>query len=164
MVVDGFWPDDYPGEKEGTPTYDNMVEFCIFQGHSVSRSAVHRWAKGLLVMERMATAGLIARKTMANMTGEDAPKTQKAAAEMMTAVLLDFMVSNEKISSKQINEVSQAIRNCAQVSINADKYIRTQIAEKVKAADAKIKTIATKKKIDPDVLKQIREEVYGIIK
>lgn len=164
MVVDGLWPPDCPRVCEGRPTYDHIVEYCSFNGHSISRSAVGRWAKGLRAIERMATAGLIARQTMANMTGEDAPKTQKAAAEMMTALLLDFMVSDDDYSSKQLKEISQAIRDCAQVSINADKYIRTQIAEKVKEADSRITKIVAKKKIDPDVLKQIREEVYGIIK
>lgn len=164
MIVDNEWPDDFLGEREGSPRYEDCVLYCATQGHSVSKSAVGRWAKQLRTISLMKTAGLIARQTMANMTGEDAPRTQKAAAEMMTALTLDFMVSHDDYSSKQLKEVSQAIRDCARVSIDADKYIRQQIAEKVKAADSKIKTIAKKKKIDPEVLKQIREEVYGIIK
>jgi len=164
MVVDGLWPADCPGEHEGRPTYDDMVEYCVLQGLSVSRSAIGRWAKGLRVIEDMKTAGLIARNTMAGMTGEDAPKTQKAAAEYMTAIMLNLMVTEgAEFSPKQIKEVSQGIRDCAQVAINADKHIRTALAEKVKEAGEKIERIAKKKNIDPDVLKRIREEVYGIV-
>ena len=169
MIVDHEWPADFPGEPpggkhEGSPRYEDCALYCTTQGLSVSKSAIGRWGKGLRVIEIMKTANLIAGKMMANMTGEDAPKAQKGAAQMMTALTLDFMVTHEDLGAKEMKDVAQTIRDCAQVAINADKYIRSQIAEKVKTADSKITTIAKKKNIDPEVLKQIREEVYGIMK
>ncbi len=164
MVIDGLWPDDCPGDHEGKPTYDNMVEYCVLQGRSVSSSAMGRWAKGLRVIEKMTTAGLIVRKTMGNMTGEDAPKTQKAAAEYMGAIILDFMVSREDYTSKQIKEVSQAIRDCAQVSINADKYIRQAIAEKVAKAAKSTKAKLNKAGVDRKLIQEIIDEHLGVIK
>jgi len=163
MVVDNEWPSDFPGEHDGNPRYEDMVAYCVCQGYSVSKSAIGRFAMQMRTISRMKSAGLIARETMAGLTGEDAPKTQKAAAEMATALALEFMANSDDFTSRQIKEVCQAIRDCAQVSIKADQYIREQVKTKAEKADKAIASLGKKKKIDPEVLKQIREEVYGII-
>jgi len=164
MVVDNEWPDDFPNHFDGTPRLEDIVEYCKSKGQRVSKSAVGRYSMGLKTIEKMRTMGLIARKTMENLTPEDAPKTQKAAAQMATALILEFMTSRDDYTSKQIKEVSQAIRDTTSVTINADKYIREQIATKAKAAEKNITNIAKKKNIDPETLRIIREQIYGIYK
>jgi len=163
MIVDNEWPADFKGEQEGSPRYEDLVAYCKQKGFTVSKSAIGRFGMQMRTISRMKSAGLIARETMAGLTGEDAPKTQKAAAEMATALALEFMASSDDFTSKQLKDVCQAIRDCAQVSIKADQYIREQIKEKAEKADKAIASLGKKKKIDPEVLKQIREEVYGII-
>lgn len=163
MIVDNEWPENFSGNRRGKPRYEDMVEYCVFQGYSVSKSAIGRFGMQMRTISRMKSAGLIARETMAGLTDEDAPKTQKAAAEMATALALEFMASSDDFTSRQLKEVCQAIRDCAGVSIKADQYIREQVTEKAKAADKAISAIAAKKKIDPETLKAIREQVYGIV-
>lgn len=164
MVVDNRWPADFTGEREGNPQYDDMVEYCHQKGFVISRSALGRWAMGLRVIERMKSAGLIARQTMAGLTAEDAPKTQKAAAEMATALLLEFMASGENYSSKQLKEISQAIRDCAGVSIKADQYIRTQIEEKIKRACESTKAKLAKAGVNSKKIQEIIDEHLGVVK
>lgn len=174
MIVDNEWPADfdfsvgpaYPGSqgKAGTPRYEDLREYCRQKGFTISLSAVGRFGMRMRTIARMKNAGLIARETMAGLTAEDAPKTQKAAAEMATALALEFMASHDSYNSKQIKEICQAIRDCTQVSIKADQYIRGEAEKKAKKADTAITSLAKKKKIDPEVLKQIREQVYGIVK
>jgi len=163
MLIDNEWPEDFKDHIKGRPRYEDLVAYCRLKGFTVSDSAIGRFGMQMRTISRMKSAGLLARETMAGLTDEDAPKTQKAAAEMATALTLEFMASNDDFSSKQIKEVCQAIRDCAGVSIKADQYIRGQIKEKAEKADKAIATLGKKKKIDPEVLKQIREEVYGII-
>lgn len=164
MAVDNLWPDSFPriSDTPGTPTYDDMVAFCKHKGFDVSRSAVGRFAKQLQVFERMKTAGVIARDVMTGLTDEDATKTQKAAAEIITAQIID-LASSEDMSAKDIKNIATAIRDCTQVAMKADTYIREQTKEKVKKAEKQITAIAKKKKIDPETLKAIRQQVYGII-
>jgi hypothetical protein len=88
-------------------------------------------------MERMRTAAGIARTVMAEVDGATATETQKAAAEMMTARIIE-LAADENLKSKDIAMISGAIRDCAKVAQDADKYIRTQIAERTKQAKAKI--------------------------
>ena len=164
MIVDRVWPEDYPSPPDysGKPRYEDVVTYCQLQGQSVSKSAVGRWAKQLLGLELLRTRAVIVRSVMKDVTEEKAPETQKAAAEMITARVLELVCTDE-LSARQAKEVAAAVRDCTQVSIKADQYIREQHTRKAKEAVKAINKIAVQKKIDPDVLKQIREQVYGII-
>ena len=165
MIVDRVWPEDYPSPPDysGKPRYEDVVTYCQMQGQSVSSSAVGRWAKQLLGLELLRTRAVIVRGVMKNITEEKAPETQKAAAEMITARVLEF-VCEEKLTTRQAKEVAAAVRDCAQVSIKADKYIREQVKAKAAKADKAISNLVKKKNLGPEVLKQIREEIYGIVK
>jgi len=163
MVTDGYWPNEVMPADAGKPTYDDMVFYCQCQGHIVSRSAVARWAKKLLAYEKMNLSREIARQIMSGKAdSETATETQKAAAEMMTAQIIDVITAGD-MNAKSIAMISGAIRDCTQVALNADKYIRQQVKEKAEAADKAVTDIARKKQIDPDTLKMIREQIYGIV-
>jgi len=162
MVVDNAWPHDWLGPTDGKPTYDDMVLYCSTQGYVTSRSAIARWAKRMQVYERMKTAGTIAREVMEGLSDENATRTQKAAAEIITAQIIE-LASAEDMGAKDIRNIATAVRDCTAVSMKADTYIRSRAKAKADAAVKEITKIVTKKKIDPEVLKQIREQVFGIV-
>ncbi len=162
MTVDNVWPEDWLGPTDGKPTYDDMVLYCSTQDHVVSRSAIGRWAKRMQVYERMKTAGTIARDVMKGLSDENATQTQKAAAEIITAQIIE-LASSEDMTAKEITCIASAVRDCTAVSMQADTYIRKQVEKKADAAVKKITKFATKKQIDPEVLKLIREQVFGIV-
>jgi len=164
MIVDGEWPEDFPqpADYKGRPRYEDVVTYCQLNGRTVSSSAVGRWAKGLLSLELLRTRAELVRGVMGDLTAEKATETQKAAAEMITARVLELVCSDE-LTSRQAKEVASAVRDCTAVSMKADQYIRDQVAAKAKEADKAITKLVKKKKIDPDVIRQIREQVYGIV-
>ncbi len=164
MIVDNIWPDDMKAradDYDGAPRYIDCVAYCLEKDFKVSLSAMGRFGIQMRTHAMMKTAGLIARETMAGLADEDSPKTIKAAASMMTALALQYMVNHQDLSSKQLKEVSQAIRDCANVAIKAQQHLTETVKEKAKAADKNISKLV-KKKIDKQTLKQIREEIYGI--
>ncbi len=163
MVVDAQCPPDFTLAAEGKPTYDDMVAYCVSQGYTASRSALARWAKEMLAFERIRSASGIVSSVMSGLSGENATKTQKAAADMITALALDFMTSNDDFSSKQLKEVAQCIRDAGQVVIKSEQYQSDRMKQKAAEADKAITAIAGKKKISAEALKQIREQVYGIV-
>jgi hypothetical protein len=169
MVVDGLWPNDFPWAdtpeadtvRGGKPRYQDIVHYCAQNGHPVSLSALGRWAKSLLVFERMRTATGLAKQILVDITAENATATQKAAAEMIAAQALDMAVAQD-LSAKELSLISRAIKDTAAAAITTDKYIRQQLAEKTAAAADKVEAIAKKKNIDPETLRIIREQIYGI--
>jgi len=161
MIVDGDWPDGVQGE--GKPTYEDVVAWLTSRGHRVSLSAMGRWAKQLLALSRMRQSAEIVREVMADVKAERVSETQRAVAELITATAIDTLSSVEELTPRQLRDVSSAMRDCTTVAINADKYIRQQLDARAKAADQQITALARKRKLDPEVLKAIREQVYGIV-
>jgi hypothetical protein len=175
MIVDRQWPDDFPrraafgfkGEgtdMAGDPKYEDVVEYCKFKGHPVSHSAVGRYAMRLRTLARMKQAGVMTREIMKENTGANASETQRAIAEMITAVGIEYISSKDVYTAEEIRDISKAMKDLAAIAITSDKYIRQQIQEKAKAADANITEIARRKQLDPETLKMIREQIYGITK
>lgn len=162
MIVDGTWPEGMTGE--GKPTYEDVVEYCRLQGFGISHSAVGRYAMGIRSLARMKQAGLIAANIMQGLDAENASQAQKAAAEMATAIAIETMSESENMSPRDLQNVARAIKDCTAIAIKADEYVRQQIEDKAKAAEQKVSDIAKKKNLDPETLKMIREEIYGITK
>ena len=163
MLVDDEWPADMPGTKTGTPTYGGVVAYCDSKGHELSESAVGRFGMRMRTLARMKNAGVIVRDVMADLTAEKASATQKAAAEMITAHIIEF-ASEEKLSAKEINNVARAVKDCTLVSIKADTYIREQLAGKVKAAADSTKKKLTKAGVDRKLIQEIIDEHLGVVK
>jgi len=161
MIVDGVWPDS--GDHAGKPTYLDVVDYCKAKKQEVSHSAIGRWAKTLLVYERMKTSGAIAREICRDMTNERASATQKAAAEIITAQVID-LASGEDLTSKQIREVATAIRDCTSVAMQADKYIRQQLVEKAKSAADSTRATLQDAGVDRAKIQSIVDEILGVVK
>lgn len=165
MVVDAEWPKDFPWEKsdinpeqygKGRPRYEDVALYCGFCNNPISRSAVGRWAKELLAYERMRRTAGIARRAMSGVTKENASETQRAAAEILTAHVLD-KASDGDLSVKEIMMLSASANELGKLIIKSDKYIREQIAEKLKAAKTQI---ASELK---DTSAEIRKKVMDIL-
>ena len=163
MLVDNDWPSDFPGEHAGTPRHEDCVLYCTTQGYAISMSSIGRYANRMKLLARMKQAGVIVRDVMKDLTKEKASETQKAVAEMITAQAIDFISSQERMSAKEIMDISRAIRDNTAVSISADKYIREQLSVKAEAAVEKIVEFGKKKNLDSLTLKMIREQIYGIV-
>lgn len=171
MVVDAAWPDDFPFEdlpegdklRNAKPRYVDMVLYCLRRGQPVSLSALGRWAKSLQTFERMRTAAGLAKQIMADVKDENASESHKAAAEIITAQIIDIAAKDD-LKPKDIAMIASAVKANAETVMRADKYNRERIADKAKQADQAIQTIAAKKKIDPETLKAIQEQIYGIVK
>lgn len=162
MVVDNEWPAGFSG-GEGAPRYEDCCEWLRSRGQTISLSALGRWAVKMRLMARLRQSSELVRTVMADLTAENAAQTQKAAAEMITAITIDFAAQNESWNASDIRQVARAMRDCGAIAIQADEYVRGQVEKKTKAADRAITELAGKKKIDPETLKAIREQVYGIL-
>lgn len=165
MLIDNAWPDDCENKRKdegGNPRYVDLELYCSQHGCDISSSAVGRWAKGLQIIAIMKQKSEMVRTVMENSTDESASQTQKAVGELLTARAIDLAVSDKALTSKQIKEIAQGIRDCANISIKADQYQQQQLKQKAVEANKNIKNLVGKKKLSPETLKIIREQIYGI--
>lgn len=163
MIVDDVWPDDCPRTRRGKLRYEDMAKYLKEQGHPIHKASIGRLARRIQTQARMKDAGRTVRDVMNNLDKENASETQKATAEMITAVIIENLVSGEEPTIEDIKSLSKAVKDCAWVSMKADEYIRQRIADRVREADKNIGVIAKKKCMDPETLRIIREQVYGIV-
>jgi hypothetical protein len=170
MIVDAEWPKDFPWEKSDInpeqygktkPRYEDVSLYCAFCNNKISRSAIGRWAKELQTYERMRLAAGIAKQAMAGVTKENASETQRAAAEMLTAHVID-LASRDELDPKEVLMLSASTNELGKLIMKSDKYIRDQVKAKTEEAVKNVNAIAKKKNIDPETLRMIRDEIYGI--
>ena len=162
MVVDGQWPPGFTADHEGKPRYEDLTAYCSHKGHAISLSAIGRWAKNLLALAMMKQKGAIVRNVMATLGDQTASETQKAAVELITAQAIDLILSQDSLTPKQISELAKTFKDCAHVSITADKYIRDQTAAKAKAAAENTKKKLTKAGVDRKLIQEIVDAHLGV--
>jgi len=169
MICDNYWPPDFPFNKsaeepKGNPRYEDLVTYCVFKGYSVSLSAIGRFGKRMRIMARMKQAGAITRDIMADINAEKASATQKAVAEMITATTIDFITEHENYSAKELRDIATAMKDCTAIAINADKYIREQLKDKIEKATASTKDKLSKAGVDRKLIQEIIDEHLGVVK
>ncbi len=164
MIIDNEYPYDFVGEQEGKPKYEDLVEYCRQAGHKVSRSAVGRYGRSIRVLARMKEAGIIAREAMAGLDDENASQTQKAVAEMLTAIVIETAADNDKLTPKQLRELACTVKDCTAIAIKSEQYVKSQIEKKAAAAAKSTKSKLTKAGVDRKLIQEIIDEHLGITK
>jgi hypothetical protein len=164
MLVDNEYPIEFHGDRTGKPKYEDLVSYCLQRGVTVSMSAVGRFAIRYRTLQRMKEAGVITREVMKDLTDEKASATQKAVAEMLTAVSIEFIGSHEEFDADEIRDVSKAIKDCAAVAIASDKYQREQFTQKVQKAADSTRAKLTKAGVDRKLIQEIIDEHLGVVK
>jgi len=174
MIVDNEWPADFPkkaafgfkgeeSELTGNPRYEDLVTYSKFKGHNISLSAVGRFGMRMRNFARMKNAGVIVSDVTKDLTAENASATQKAVAEIITAQIIEAAVE-DKLTSKEIMNLARAVKDCTLVSINADKYIREQLAVKIRAAAESTRTKLGNAGVDRKLIQEIIDEHLGVVK
>lgn len=165
MIVDNEWPKDFDRDDyKGNPRYEDMAAYCVLKGKKISRSAIGRFAGRLRTLTRMRQAGVITREVMEDVTDEKASKTQKAVAEMITAVAIEFISGQGDLNDKELKNLAKAMRDCTAIAINSDQYTRNQLQTKVQAATDSTKEKLTKAGVDRKLIKGIIDEHLGVVK
>jgi len=163
MLVDNEWPDDFKGHYDGQPRYEDLVVYCSLKGFTVSASAIGRFGMRMRTLARMKNSGVIVRDVMKDLTAEKASATQKAVAEIITAQIIEF-ASENNLTAKEIQNIAQAVKDCTQVSINADKYIQQQMEKKIQTAAKSTKKKLTKAGVNRKLIQEIIDEHLGVTK
>jgi pyruvate/2-oxoglutarate/acetoin dehydrogenase E1 component len=110
---------------------------------------------------RLATG--IAKRALAGVTRENASETQRAAAEMLSAHVID-LASRDDLDPKTVLLLSASIENLGKLVMQSDQYIREQLKAKVTEASSEIKQKLDAAGVARVVQKQIDEVLLGIVK
>lgn len=144
---------------ESNVTYDDIKDFLAEKGYDISRSAIGRYGKGFLATYQELRILEDQSRTLVSEAG-DGMALEEAASKLFAKKIVELQLAG-KID---ILELPRIISDFAklQSSTVARERFKSELKRKIEKAVENIETKTRNKSLDPETLKIIREEVYGI--
>jgi len=143
--------------------YHALADWLIEQGFSISKSAVHRYGQEF---EKQLSAIKLATeqaRSIVESVGDDENLLADALTRLTQQKAFQALINLDLEADEDLSltKLGQMVAALNRTSISLKKYqleIRDKIEAKFKALDAE----GGKSKLDPETLRRVREEVYGI--
>jgi len=151
----------------GFSDYAGLAEWLSEQGYEISKSSVHRFGKNFEDRLGALKVATDQAKAIAEASGDDAGAMNDAIIRLVQTKTFELLVELE-VDNKSLPRIGQMVAKLAQAAVRQKKW-QTEMESKVRekaledAANA-IEGIEkkTKKSLDAETLRVIREEIYGI--
>lgn len=145
-------------------TYQEISEWITSAGHPISKSAVGSYGKNYLTkLEKLRLAREQARTIVEE--GSDKPATEliEAASSLTQQLVLEYLVDNSlDLSEVRADRLIQALSMLEKSTVAREK-LKLESRRKAEMAVKNIEDVAASKGIDPETLRKIKEEIYGIL-
>lgn len=145
--------------------YEALAEELKARGCDLSKSAIHRY--GQAFEERLRALRLVTEQARAVV--EHSPDDEDAVnqalvrmtQEKLFGVLMDIQVDPETID---LSKLTRSISDLSRASITVKRYAaetRAKIGAKLNDLDSQARE--GKGRLDPETLRRVREEIYGLV-
>ncbi len=153
--------------REGRATVDDLVALIAGFGAQVSRSAVGRYRKNFEdSLARYREAQEVAGRWVAQFQADPDGDVARLLAEMLKTLAFTSMADRSSADARDIHFLARAIKDLAavdQVKARVEAELRAAAQARAAAAVAAIEAEAGARRISPEALAAIREQVYGIV-
>jgi hypothetical protein len=153
--------------REGRATIDELVALIQSHGASVSRSAVGRYRQRFEEnLRRYREAQEVAGQWVAAFRADPDGDVGRLLAEMLKTLAFASMADRESADPRDIHFLARAIRDLAssdQVRARLEAELRAAAQRRAEAAVAAIEAEAETRRLSPEVLAHIRQQIYGIV-
>lgn len=142
-------------------TYDEISEWLAGQGHPVSISAIGRYARWMAALDSVKLAADQAQVLVEEAQSKGGLALEEATSKLAVVVAMEIFqeaMRGETLDVKVLGGLMGDFARLQSSSVQREKY-KAQIKTKAEKA---IENIAKKKSLDPETMRMIREEIYGI--
>jgi len=142
---------------EGRRTYEEISAWLKERGHDISKSAVGRYAKYFLALEKVKFVGEQA-KSIIEASGQDPLKIEEATSKLGAVVMMEVFQEAMKGDSIDVKHIGKLMGDFArlQMSSVAREKLKDKLREKFEKA---IKKAAGKRLITKEEMRKLREQV-----
>lgn len=144
--------------EKGFSDYEGIAYWLQEQGYDVSRSAAHRY--GQEFEEKIAAIKIATEQARAitDAAGDEEGKMNDALIRLVQQKAFDVLVRLEDVEG--LPKLGVMVAKLSKASVDQKKYA----AETRKKAEQAVTNIEqkTQKRMDPELLKIVKEEIYGI--
>jgi flavorubredoxin len=143
--------------------YAALAEWLQQQGFDISRSSLHRYGQDFA--ERLAAISMATEqaRAVAEAASDDGNAMNEALIRLVQTKAFDALIATE--SAESLPKMGVMIAKLSKASVDQKKWAaetRKKAAAAVKNIEEKTATVG-KKSLDPETLRIIREEIYGIV-
>ncbi len=154
--------------ENGFSDYRGLADFLTERGHPISHAAVHRYGEEFEA--KMMAIKLVTEqaKAICGTVGDDEGAVNDALIRLVQQkafdVLMKMQANDSDTLAKVFPKMGLMVARLSRASVIQKKW-QAETREKVKKAVQNIedKTKSRKKSLDPETLRIIREEIYGIV-
>lgn len=143
-------------EKKDFKTIESILRA---EGYDISKSSIHRAYKDYKEFSQKYNEWWDKVEAVVKMT-QDKPTTfmLSAVVSVLTQQVMDFVKDIDFMEFEEPGELIRAVKDLTTMAKSLEEYI----GEKLKKAVEKIEEEGKKKGIDPEFIKMVKEEIYGI--
>lgn len=144
---------------EGNATYDEIASFLTAKGYDISRSAIGRYGKDFLAQYQRLRIIEDKSRTLISEAG-DGLSLEEAASKVFAQKILEALLSGDL----DVLEVPRLVSDFAKLqgSTVLRERLKMDVKKRVEKAVETVEKTLTKKAVDAETLRRIREEIYGI--
>ena len=165
-------PEDIRAEFErllitsGFSNYAGIEAWFREKGFEISRSAIHRFGQDFEAKCEAIRIATEQAKAIVAAVGDDEGNMNEALIRLIQQLSFDVLIKNQDADiASLLPKMGVMVAKLSKASVDQKKWQR-DMKEKAVQAVKNIETKATgsgKKSLDPETMKIIREEIYGIV-
>ncbi len=145
---------------EGRRTYEEIAEWVKAQGYQTSRSAVQRYARWVMALEKVKLVGEQAR-TIIEEAGHDPLRIEEATSKLGAVVMMEVFqeaMRGDKIDVKHIGRLMGDFARLQKSSVDRER-LKAVVLEKIEKAVDKVPGVPKNKE---ELMQLIKENIYGL--
>jgi hypothetical protein len=153
--------------RDGRATIDELVELIQSHGAAVSRSAVGRYRKTFEdSLRRYREAQEVAGRWVEQFRADPDGDVGRLLAEMLKTLAFTSLAERESADARDLHYLARAVRDLASAD-QAKQRMEAELRERTKArAEAAVAALEREdgdRRLPPEVLARVREQIYGIV-
>jgi hypothetical protein len=143
-------------------TYQQVTDWLNQLGHEVGKSSVARYGKDFLArLERLRVAKEQARAIVEE-TDRPATEMHEAANRLAVHLIMETLMQVNSLDGERLSELLKALAQLERSAVSRE-HLKLEYKKKVQQAVSRIEEAAQARGLDPETLRVIKEQVYGII-
>lgn len=144
--------------------YDALAEWLAAQGVEISRSAVHRYGQEFESRCEAIKVATEQAKAIVSVVGDDEGNMNEALIRLIQQLSFDILIKNQdEDMTALLPKMGVMVAKLSKASVDQKKWQRDTREKAVQAVKNIETKAAGKKSLDPETMKIIKEEIYGIV-
>jgi len=140
-------------------TYEELVKRIAAEGYDIGKSSLHRY--GSQFLQKLERVRLVREQAQAVVkeAGPESLDMQDAISQLAVHQIAEALLEMGVVTDEPLHKLANAFANLQRSDVMRERF-KADFARKAEKAVANIERKA--KSLDPETMRVIREEIYGI--